>query len=258
MAGAGPAGLSAAIALWEQGHGVIVAEAGTAPGGTFRAAPLSPGKETMERPLRGLIRAAERAEIPILFGQTVDEAFVRKVNPEVLVWAAGGEAVRPAIEGSGGLPVLTSQEFYLGGRELPGERVLVVGGGMVGLEAAEKLALEGREVLVVEMLSELSSDMDLLNRMLLLKRLGALPAVTLMTDTTVVRIDDRAVTLQTSDGRKTVPPVDGVLLAAGMRSKPVPPEVRALVPKCLVVGDAAAPRNVTAAVRDGYEAGASV
>jgi 2,4-dienoyl-CoA reductase-like NADH-dependent reductase (Old Yellow Enzyme family)/thioredoxin reductase len=258
VAGAGPAGLSAAIALWEQGHGVIVAEAGPEAGGTFRAAPMSPGKETMDRPLRGLIRAAQRAEIPVIFGQAVDEAFVKKVKPEVLVWAAGGEAVRPAIAGMDALPVLTSQEFYLEGRPLPGERVLIVGGGMVGLEAAEKLALEGREVVVVEMLSELSADMDPLNRTLLLKRLRALPAVHLMTDTTVVRIDDRSVTLRTPEGEKALSPVESVLLAAGMRPKPVPDAVRALVPQCLVVGDAAAPRNVTTAVRDGYEAGASL
>jgi NADPH-dependent 2,4-dienoyl-CoA reductase/sulfur reductase-like enzyme len=219
---------------------------------------MSPGKETMDRPLRGLIRAVERAEIPVVFGQAVDEAFVRKVHPEVLVWAAGGEAVRLAIEGSEDIPVLTSQEYYLDGRELPGGRVLIVGGGMVGLEAAEKLAKEGREVVVVEMLSELSGDMDPLNRTLLLKRLKALPVVSLLTGTTVVRIGRESVELLTPDGPRTIPAVGAVLLAAGMRPKAVPPEVRALVPQCLVVGDARSPRNVTAAVRDGYEAGASV
>ncbi|MGC8763222.1 MAG: FAD-dependent oxidoreductase [Acidobacteriota bacterium] len=258
VAGAGPAGLSAALALWERGHGVIVAEAGPAAGGTFRAAPLSPGKESMERPLHGLLAAVRLQEIPLLFNQTVDEAFLAKVRPEVLLWAVGAEAVRPPIDGLETVPVLTSKEYYLGGRELPGRRVLVLGGGLVGVEAAEKLALEGREVVVVEMLPEMGGGMEAVGKALLFKRLKALSRLTLLTSTTVLRIGKDALEVRTPDGPRSLEPVEAVLLAAGLRPEPLPESLRALVPEVHVVGDAQAPRDVESAVREGYEAGLAV
>ena len=258
VAGAGPAGLSAALALWDRGHGVIVAEAGAEPGGTFRAAPLSPGKGSMDRPLRGLLQAVRRAEVPVLYNQEVDEAFLRRVHPQVLVWAVGAQAARPRIEGLETVPVLTSKEYYLGGRELPGRRILVLGGGLVGLEAAEKLGEEGREVVVVEMLAEMGGAMEPVGKALLLKRLRALSNVTLLPSTTVQCVGREAVVLQTPEGPRIAPPVEAVLLAAGLRPEPVPDYVKALVPEVFVVGDARAPRDVESAVREGYETGIAV
>ncbi|MEJ2367335.1 MAG: FAD-dependent oxidoreductase [Acidobacteriota bacterium] len=258
VAGAGPAGLSAALELWRQGHGVIVAEAAPEAGGLFRAAPLSPGKDAMRRPLRSLLHAVERAEIPVVYNQAVDEAFLKKVHPEVLIWAAGGEARVPRMEAIQGVPSMTAREYYLEGKKIAGERVLVLGGGMVGVEAAEKLALEGREVVVVEMLSELSRDMDPLTRKMLFRRLKALDSVTLHTDTMVERVDEKGVTLNTPSGRKTIPPVDAVLVAVGFGARPVPPALEALVPKCWTIGDARLPRNLVEAVREGYEVGAAL
>ncbi|MGC8763310.1 MAG: FAD-dependent oxidoreductase [Acidobacteriota bacterium] len=258
VAGAGPAGLSAALALWERGHGVIVAEAGAEPGGTFRAAPLSPGKESMERPLRGLLSRVRHMEIPILFNQPVDEAFLERVCPEVLVWAVGAEAVKPPVPGLDTVPCLTSKEYYLEGKELPGRRVLVLGGGLVGVEAAEKLALEGREVVVVEMLPEMGRGMEAVGKALLFKRLAALPKVTLLTSATVRRISGSALEVETPEGVLPLPPVDSVLVAAGLRAAPVPGFVQRLVPEVHVVGDAKAPRDVENAVREGYEAGLAV
>jgi 2,4-dienoyl-CoA reductase-like NADH-dependent reductase (Old Yellow Enzyme family)/thioredoxin reductase len=258
VAGAGPAGLSAALVLHERGHGVIVAEAGPEAGGTFRAAPLSPGKESMKRPLQGLLKTVEQAKIPVLTNQKVDETFLRKIHPEILVWAVGAEAVRPPIDGLDTVPTITSKEYYLGGRELPGRRILVIGGGLVGVEAAEKLALEGREVIVVEMLPNMGGAREAVGKALLFKRLVVFSRVILLTSTTVLRIGKDALELQTPDGPRSLPPVDSVLLAAGLRPEPIPEALRALVPEVLVVGDAKAPRDVESAVQEGYEAGIAV
>ena len=75
-----------------------------------------------------------------MHNQPVDEAFLGRVHPEVLIWAAGSLQLVPPIGGLEHTPKLTSLEFYLEGRRLPGKRVMVLGGGMVGVEAAEKLA----------------------------------------------------------------------------------------------------------------------
>ena len=258
VAGAGPAGLSAALTLWKRGHGVIVAEPGGELGGTFRAAPLSPGKEAMSGPLRGLLRLVEREGIPLMRHQPVDEAFLQKVHPEVLVWAAGSVQYIPPIEGLEKVPRLTSLEFYLEGRRLPGKRVMVLGGGMVGVEAAEKLALEGCEVAVVEMLPDVAKDMEMVSRALTLARLKKTSSVTIFVNTTVVRFEDTAVVLRTEKGERRFSAFDWVLIAAGLKARPLPEAFKALVPDILVIGDANRPRDIEAATREGYETGVQV
>ncbi len=258
VAGAGPAGLSAALTLWKRGHGVIVAEACGQPGGTFRAAPLSPGKEAMERPLRGLLRLVEREGIPVMRNQPVDEAFLKKVHPEVLIWAAGSVQHLPSIEGLDHIPRLSSLEFYLEGRRLPGKNVMVLGGGMVGVEAAEKLAAEGHIVTVVEILPDLARDMEMVGRALTLKRLKENPSVTTLLNTTVARFEKDTVVLNTPEGEKRLPAFDWAFIATGLKSRQLPEPFRALVPEIRVIGDARHPQDVEAATREGYEAGLQV
>ncbi len=255
IAGAGPAGLAAALAAWWNGEGVIVAEADSEPGGTFRAAPRSPGKGSMARPLRSLLRAVERERIPVLCRQPVDEAYLAKVRPQLLIWAAGSEQLVPPIPGLDETPRLASLEFYLEGKRLPGKSVLVLGGGMVGVEAAETLAQEGYEPTIVEMLPELARDMEKVSRTLALKRLAENPAVTTLVGTTVARFERDAVVLRSGEGERRLPAFDWVLVATGLRSRPVPEGLAALVPEIRVVGDARQPGDVEAASREGYAAG---
>ena len=258
VAGAGPAGLAAALTLWKRKHGVIVAEWASEPGGIFRAAPLSPGKEMMERPFQGLLKRVEREKIPILRNQRVDEAFLEKIHPEVLIWAAGSVQHVPPIEGLEKVPKLSSLEYYLEGKRLPGKRVMVLGGGMVGVEAAEKLALEGCSVTVVEMLPELAKDMEMVSRNLILKRLEANPAVTLLVNTTVASFEEKEAVLKTPAGERRLPAFDWLLLATGLRPRPLPESLRVLVPEVHVIGDAEKTGDVYRATQAGYRAGLDV
>jgi 2,4-dienoyl-CoA reductase-like NADH-dependent reductase (Old Yellow Enzyme family)/thioredoxin reductase len=258
VVGAGPAGLSCAITLWKRGHGVIVAEASKEMGGTFRAAPLSFGKEAMQKPLRGLLRLVEREEIPIMRNQPVDEAFLRKINPEVLVWAAGSAQNVPPIPGLDKVPTLASLEFYLEGKRLAGKRVLVLGGGMVGIEAAETLAQDGHEVTIVEMLPELANNMEMVSRNLALKRINENRSIKVLLNATITSFDDGGVVVKNDNGEQRLPPFDWVLIAAGLKPKPLPEGFREIVKDIRVIGDANAVRDVESAAREGYETGLSV
>ncbi len=258
VAGAGPAGLAAAIALWKRGHGVIVAEASPEIGGTFRAAPLSFGKKAMEKPLQGLLRLAEREEIPILRNQPVDEAFLKKIAPEVLVWAAGSTQKELEIPGLDKVPKLTSLEFYLGGKRLEGRRVLVLGGGMVGIEAAETLARDGREVTIVEMLPELAGNMEMVSRNLALKRVNENRAITVYLNATLASFGDGGALLKREGAEQRLPPFDWVLVAVGLKPMPLPERFKEIVEDIRIIGDANVVRDVESATREGYEAGLSV
>ena len=166
----------------------------------------------------------------------MDEAFLRKIHLELLVWAAGAKTARPPIEGLDTVSALTSKEYCLDSRDLHGRRVLVIGGGLVGLEAAEKLAEEGREVIGAEMLAAMGRNMEAISKELLFKRLKSFSGLTLFTSTTVLRIDKEALVVKGSDGVRSLPPVESVLLAVGLRPEPIPEAFKALVPEVQVVG----------------------
>ncbi len=72
--------------------------------------------------------------------------------------ATGGNAIIPPIEGVKQPHVCTVTEILNGTVKLKGKRVAIIGSGMTGLETAEKLAEDGNQILVVEMLNQIGPD----------------------------------------------------------------------------------------------------
>jgi pyruvate/2-oxoglutarate dehydrogenase complex dihydrolipoamide dehydrogenase (E3) component len=212
----------------------------------------------VDRPLRALLAAANRADVTIHLNQPANADVVDRLRPDTGVWAAGAEAIRLAIDGLDTVPTLTSIDYYLEGRPLPGSRVLIVGGGLVGIETAERLALEGREVVVVELLPEVGGGMEAVSKNLLTQRIEKLHSVTVLTSTTLRRIGPDGIEVETPQGFRTLPPVDAVLLAVGLRPRAIPETIRSRVREVHVIGDAKAPRDVERAMKDGYEAGLAI
>lgn len=143
VAGAGPAGLAAAIELAGRGHRVDLFEAGDAIGGQFRLAARIPGKEEFARTLdyyqhmieiRGVrLHVGRRATIEDLSGY--DE----------VVLATGVRPRIPDIPGVDHASVLTYQQLLAG--EPAGGRVAIIGAGGIGFDVAEYLLHEPDEPL---------------------------------------------------------------------------------------------------------------
>ena len=168
IVGAGHGGAAAAAALRQHGFSGSIALIGAEPELPYERPPLSKEYLAGERAFeRMLIRPAafwREREITLLLGQTVTavDAIAHRLSLEEgsaigydrLIWAAGGSARRLACEGHDSAGVHTVRCRADVDRmiaELPRvERVAVVGGGYVGLEAAAVLTGLGRHVTVVE------------------------------------------------------------------------------------------------------------
>ena len=166
--GAGHGGAAAAAALRQRGFAGSIVLIGAEPELPYERPPLSKEYLAGERAFeRMLIRPAafwREREITLLLGQAVAavDASARRVTLENgrvigyhrLIWAAGGSARRLACEGhdlAGVHTVRCRADVDRMIAELPRvERVAVVGGGYVGLEAAAVLTALGREVVVIE------------------------------------------------------------------------------------------------------------
>ena len=253
VVGGGPAGLQAALSARRRGYDVTLLERASRLGGQSRLAPATPGKEPMERPLGALARAVERAGVDVRTGVEATVEAVVALEPERVVVATGSRPVRPPIPGLD--DTLTAEEVLTGAR-IPGRRVLVVGGGLVGVEMAELMAGAGREVVVVELLDDVARDMEAVTRKMTLVRLQALP-VTIHTSTRLSRLSqgEAFVTTAGAEGERSLGVFDSVLVAVGHRSwDPLSEGLRHAGLEVAVIGDAARPGQILDATRGGLAA----
>jgi 3-phenylpropionate/trans-cinnamate dioxygenase ferredoxin reductase subunit len=170
IVGAGHGGAQAAIALRQRGFAGSTAMVGAEPELPYERPALSKeylaGEKEFERLLiRPAAFWAER-EVEMLLGRSVaaidaNERTVRlcdgaELGYKALIWAGGGAPRRLACPGAdlaGVHPVRSRADVDRLLAELPGvERVVVIGGGYIGLEAAAVIRKLGREVTLLETL----------------------------------------------------------------------------------------------------------
>jgi 2,4-dienoyl-CoA reductase-like NADH-dependent reductase (Old Yellow Enzyme family)/thioredoxin reductase len=253
IAGGGPAGMSAAIHMARRGHQVTLVEERDSLGGQFALAWQAPGKETMKEGLVGLERTVEESGASILMNTTVDLELVRKYEPDLFVWATGALQNIPEIPGLHDQYTMTSLEFFRGEKEVHGPRVLVIGAGRTGLEVAEKLGKEGYEVVTTKRTDPIGGMMEMITKNLALMRIGQIPKVTLMPHTTVQAFLPQTVDIEQDGVRMSLEPFQTVILSSGTVPAPGPDEeIKEIVPKVEIIGDAKKPQDIFTAVQAGY------
>ena len=101
-----------------------------------------------------------------------------------------------------------------------GKRVVIIGGGLVGLELAEFLIERGRQVSVLEPDSHLGRELSIVRRWRVLDNLRQ-HQVPMLTGVQIDRIDERAVHYRTQDSDTTLRmEADSVVLAIGAGPNP--------------------------------------
>jgi NADPH-dependent 2,4-dienoyl-CoA reductase/sulfur reductase-like enzyme len=254
VAGGGPAGLSAALHLAARGHDVTVSERSESLGGKALLAPLAPGKGPMEKAIMAFAARAEQEGVRVLAETEADSSLVELLGPDLLVWAVGAGPREPGMPGMEGLPVMTCLDYFAGGREVKGKRVLVIGAGRNGLEAAERMGRDGFEVVATKRTDTLGSFMEPVSKKLCLARIEKIPNVSLMPLTTVLEFTPQGVRVRTGGEEVTLPGFDTVILCAGMLPGGEPPrEVAEKVKRMETVGDALEVKDIYSAVLAGYE-----
>jgi NADPH-dependent 2,4-dienoyl-CoA reductase/sulfur reductase-like enzyme len=246
IAGGGPAGLEAArtAALW--GHEVILYEKDKTLGGQINIAVIPPKKDIYKEVTLSRAKAIKELGVETHLGKELTPDIVKQTAPDVLIIATGSKPLVPKISGIGRKNVITSAEALRGANV--GDKVVVVGGGLVGCETADYLAQQGKEVTIVEMLRHTARDIGPSARYFLRRRLAE-KGIKILTSTTVEEIVDGGVKVRSGEGSQLLGPVDTVVLATGAESvNELGPAVKGMVPEVYVIGDACKPGKILAAV----------
>ena len=252
--GAGPAGLAAAEVLGLRGFKPIVLEKNAEVGGQLQLANKPPKKEKINWCFTDLLHAAQKNGAEIRFNTTATPEVVRALNPYAVIVASGGQAIRPPIDGVDLPHVATCSEILNGSVKVSGKRVAVIGAGLTGLETAEKLAEDGNQILLVEMLGKIGQDAlpqcvdDVMSRLK-----GYNP--TIITSHKLVQIKPGSIVLeQVKNKRRDERPVDHVVLAVGVKSNDaLAHELMHYFPNLSVIGDAYEVGRIAHAIRDGFD-----
>jgi pyruvate/2-oxoglutarate dehydrogenase complex dihydrolipoamide dehydrogenase (E3) component len=140
-------------------------------------------------------------------------------------------------------------------RDLGARRILVLGGGMVGCETAEFLAMKGKEITLVEKLPELGLDVEPRTRKLLLKRLLEFrPAI--HTSTEVVRVEGGRAILRGLKGQESEASFAALVFAAGFAADDsLLDSLKSAALEIQCIGDCSAPRGILEAIHEGNRAG---
>jgi len=143
--GGGLSGMEAARVLAERGHRVSLYERDDKLGGQFNIAALQPHKEAYRSLVEYQIRGLKRAGVRTTLNTEVTVEMVDTVEPDVVVVATGAQPKGLQVPGATGKNVVQANDVIIGRAEV-GERVVVSGGRLTGMEVALQLAEQGKRV----------------------------------------------------------------------------------------------------------------
>jgi 2,4-dienoyl-CoA reductase-like NADH-dependent reductase (Old Yellow Enzyme family)/thioredoxin reductase len=258
IAGGGVAGLEAASVLKERGHEVVLYEASNTLGGQFLLAGMAPRKQEMGDAARWMGERVLREGVEVHINQPLTPDLMRSEEADALVIAIGAHPLLPPIEGSNQPHVFVSHDV-LAGRVRPTGHVVVIGGGLVGLEVAETVAGYASAVTVVEMLDDVAGNLGQLRKITVLEELFK-AQVRMLTKTTCKKITPASVIVE-KEGVEEEIACNAVILAVGAKSNDstaLQEHAREMGIPYFVIGDASTARRALEAIAEGASVGRAI
>jgi pyruvate/2-oxoglutarate dehydrogenase complex dihydrolipoamide dehydrogenase (E3) component len=190
----------------------------------------------------------------VLLNTEVTPEFVASQHPDALIAAVGAEPIVPDMPGIRGKNVLTANDIRKPGVRI-GQKVVVMGGGLVGCEEAIYLAMQGKDVTVVEMLGDYARDANEFIKSALTAEIRK-HNVKMMTNTKAKAVKKEGLLCTNPEGKEVLCKADTVICAVGQRAlTPVVDQLRNTAPEFYFIGDCVKPRKIMEAVTAGYDAG---
>ena len=250
--GGGPGGMSAAITARQRGWDVELWEKSDRLGGTLWAAGGPDFKADILKSIQYMKTQCEKLGVKVCYNKTATAENVLDGNYDKVILAAGASPAVPPIPGIEHAQLVSD---YLTHKVGVGKKVVIIGGGLAGTEAACDIAPNAEEVTIVEMLPDiLYTAAHCLNNDQQLRNMVRDRGVKVAAGAKVTNITADSVTYE-KDGQTVIIPCDTILNAAGFQANnQLEDLLEDNYDNVTVIGDAVGPRKILNAIHEGYHA----
>ncbi len=222
--GGGIGGMEAARVAALRGHQVDLYERDGVLGGRL----IEAGVHSFKKSIRELVewyrlQIQQMENISVHLNTDLDAAAIRALDAEAVILAVGSEPLMPRSIGGIDSPKAVSATDLLDGKRVAGQKLVIVGGGLVGAEMAYDYCLEGKQVILVEALQDLMANdpngvpywvHDLLIELLERNHCD------IRTNTRLDEINSKGAVILNADGTRTEIEADDVIVAIGFCKRP--------------------------------------
>lgn len=175
--GGGVAGMEAAYVAKKRGHHVVLCEAGQELGGQIHLAAVPIGKQDLTKVVQYMSHRLETSGVEVRLNTSVTKELLENEfkGYEVIAGTGAKANIIPAFTG---FKQWMTADDILAGKQFPGRKIVIIGGGSVGCELADYLApllndrfIRNRDITILEMAKEIMMTESGAGRSLLVQRM---------------------------------------------------------------------------------------
>ena len=141
---------------------------------------------------------------------------VENIGPDLLIMAVGADPIVPPIPGIDNPKVVGLEALHQTPPAL-GQKVVILGGGLIGSETAVYLDGLGKDVTIVEMKDDWAADAYFMHKTAIEVYMRT-SNIKVNLNTTAKAVTDAGLVCVDKDGNEVVFEADSILLAAGLRA----------------------------------------
>jgi 2,4-dienoyl-CoA reductase-like NADH-dependent reductase (Old Yellow Enzyme family)/thioredoxin reductase len=245
VVGGGLAGMEAALDLEKRGHKVDLYEKDNL-GGQFNFAYLTPKKISMGKLVNYYKKELERSKVNIVTAEATESDLI---SYDRVILATGSVPKT--------VPILGLDNYYwadiLLEENLPqNKKVLIIGGGLIGVDIATALILNKNKVILVKRTVDFGEDMEAIAKALSLKMLKESGAV-FSDHTFIKKVEGNTAYAERNRKKIKFEDIDLFVVSTGMESFcPLEKKMRNKMP-IHIIGDAKEVGKAQDAIASGYE-----
>lgn len=238
--GGGPAGMEAAYVAKKRGHEVVLCEKSGEFGGLLRLAAVPIAKQELCKVIKFMARRLEHEGIEVRMNcEVTPEMLVNEFKDYEVICSTG--AVPKQIAPFKVFKQTMTADDVLSGKEYPGRKIVILGGGSVGCETADYLAPlindlfpANRDITVIEMTSSLMPGEGGAAKSQLTQRLMH-KGVKIELNAQVTKVDETMITYEKDGQEYQITDADTLVFAVGYAPNKV--ENEAMEDRIHFIGD---------------------
>ena len=218
--GGGPAGMEAAYVAKKRGHEVVLCEKSGELGGLLRLAVVPIAKQELCKVIKFMARRLEHEGVEVRMNCEVTPEMLANEFKEYEVICSTGAVPKEIAPFKVFKQTMTADDV-LSGKEYPGRKIVILGGGSVGCETADYLAPlindlfpANRDITVIEMTSSLMPGEGGAAKSQLTQRLMR-KGVKIELNAQVTKVDETTITYEKDGKEYQITDADTLVFAVG-------------------------------------------